>query len=82
MTSKRRKLVKKGARFRTPDVKWAQKSPQERAWDKLHARDVEQWGMKYYREILTMKDARSRNRYYQLLRHWIKVKEANEPKSE
>ena len=67
----RKKLMYKIRKERESAPKWAQMSKVERAWLKLKAATGE-WGPS--RKGLSKFEARERNRYYQLLEHWAKLK--------
>lgn len=57
-------------------VKWAQLSPLDRAYEK--ARQAEGYNNRYLeirrRELESTRQKRERNRYYQLLGHWCRLK--------
>lgn len=57
--------------------KWAQLSKLERAYKKVQS--VNEYMFKYTsKKDLTKRDARERNRYYQLLRRWAELKKESE----
>ena len=64
-------------------IKWAQLLPIERVYLKM--RRAEGYNNRYLekrsRELESLRDKRERNRYYQLLCHWCKLKIATDAKS-
>lgn len=58
--------------------KWAQMTKLERAWEKLQACPKAPSYLYRDRKAETIEEKRGHNRYYQLCKHWVKLKEANE----
>lgn len=63
--------------------KWAQLSPLARAYEKAHQADSGEFSRlnSRIRDIEDVQYKRRRNRYYQLLGHWCKLKKANDAQS-
>lgn len=63
---------------KTKIIKWAQLSPIERAYQKAKKADRCYSVLYRNRKLETKKDKQERNRYYQLLGHWCKLKKESE----
>ena len=61
------------------EVKWAQCTREERAYRK--AVDAEYGNKGEHFRGISVAQARNRNRYYQLLKHWCELKKATDAKT-